>query len=150
MSRISLHSRNGGFPPPSFLLPLSVRSYLSFSKMPDGVCSANVQSGATGCLADPRLTIRVDPEGMEPLESSHLGKDDRLWKWNTHRFPLFRVLFFRSEIKVYDKVSEVSMVFYLCVVSVHSGRLRTWASLDSAEVLSVSEENRRDEVRPLA
>lgn len=38
------------------------------------------------------------------------------------------------ECKVYDKVSEVSMVFYLCVVSVHSGRLRTRASLDSAEV----------------
>ncbi|KAK4835795.1 hypothetical protein QYF36_014730 [Acer negundo] len=38
---------------------------------------------------------------------------------------LFRVLIERSEIKVYDKVSEVSMVFYLCVVSFHSGRLYT-------------------------
>ena len=74
----------------------------------------------------------------------------RIWKLHTNRFPLFRVLFFRSEIKVYEKVSEVSMVFYLCVVSVHSGRLRTRASLDSAEVEGVSEENRRDEVHPLA
>ena len=68
------------------------------------------------------------------LGCSHLGKDDWLWKRNTNRFPLFRVLIERSEIKVYDKVSEVSMVFYLCVVSVHSGKLRTWALLDSAEV----------------
>ena len=73
----------------------------------------------------------VDPEvkseGMEPLvvRSSHLGKDDLVWKRNTNRFPLFRVLIERSEIEVYDKVREVSMVFYLCVVSVHSGRLRT-------------------------
>ncbi|XLS98118.1 hypothetical protein HN51_040853 [Arachis hypogaea] len=54
---------------------------------------------------------------------------DFVWKRNTNRFPLFRVLIERSEIKVYYKVSEVSMVFYLCVVSVHSGRLRTDASL---------------------
>lgn len=54
-----------------------------------------------------------------------MGKDDLLLKRNTNRFQLFRVLFERSEIKVYEKVSEVSMMFYLCVVSVHSGRLRT-------------------------
>ena len=44
-SRISLHSRSGSFPPPSFLLPPSVRSSLPFSKMPDWSASENVQSG---------------------------------------------------------------------------------------------------------
>ena len=142
-SRISLHSRSGSFPPPSSLLPPSVRSSLPFSKMPNGSASANVQSGAARCLADPLLPIRVGlTQKLSKKEwnhwrvvcSSHLGKDDWLWKRNTNRFPLFRVLIERSEIKVYDKVSEVSMVFYFCVVSAHSGRLRTWASLDSAEV----------------
>ncbi|VFQ71275.1 unnamed protein product [Cuscuta campestris] len=66
---------------------------------------------------------------MEPLESRlqfTLGqKRLTFWKRNTNRFTLFRVLIERSEIKVYDKVSEVSRVFYLCVVSVHSGWLHT-------------------------
>ncbi|KAL0295779.1 UNVERIFIED_CONTAM: hypothetical protein Sangu_3184900 [Sesamum angustifolium] len=85
-------------------------------------------------LADPLLPIRVGltqkySKGMEPLESRlqfTLGQRRlTFWKRNTNRFTLFRVLIERSEIKVYDKVSEVSMVFYLCVVSVHSVRLRT-------------------------
>jgi hypothetical protein len=39
-----LHSRSGSFPPPSFLLPPSVKSSLPFFKMPDWSASANVQS----------------------------------------------------------------------------------------------------------
>jgi hypothetical protein len=43
--RISLHSRSGSFPPPSFLLPPSVRSSLPFSKMPNRSASENVKNG---------------------------------------------------------------------------------------------------------
>ncbi|GLT71002.1 hypothetical protein SLA2020_430480 [Shorea laevis] len=84
-SRISLHSRSGSFPPPSSLLPPSVRSSLPFSKMPDWSASANVQSGAARCLADPLLPIRVGlTQKLSKKEwnhwrvvcSSHLGKDD--------------------------------------------------------------------------
>ena len=138
-----MHSRSGSFPPSSFLLPPSVRSSLPFSKMPNWSASANVQNGAARCLADPLLPMWVgltqksrkkEWNHWRVVCSSHLGKDDVLWKRNTNRFLLFWILIERSKIKVYDKVSEVSMVFYLCVVSVHSGRLRTRASLDSAEV----------------
>ncbi|KAM7252475.1 hypothetical protein ACFE04_024358 [Oxalis oulophora] len=40
-------------------LPLSVSCSLPFFEMPDGSASANVQSGAARCLADPLPPIRV-------------------------------------------------------------------------------------------
>lgn len=87
-------------------MPLSIKLSLSYRNYPP------LESRLCPSVNCRRLTLEAEHEPME----------------------LFRVLIERSEIKVDDKVSEVSMVFYLCVVSVHSGRLRTWASLDSAEV----------------
>ena len=135
-----MHSRSGSFPPPSFLLPPSViKVPFPFLKCPIGLPQQMYK--VDRCLAYPLLPIRVgltqksSDEGMEPLESRPqftLGQR-RLTLFGsgtrTDFFPLFRVIIERSEIKVYYKLSEVSMVFYLCVVSVHSGRLRTDASL---------------------
>ncbi|RYQ84102.1 hypothetical protein Ahy_B10g103007 [Arachis hypogaea] len=102
--------------------------------MPDWSASANVQSGPlfgwlTLFLPFGSQVRRNGTNGESSAVHTWAKTTDFVWKRNTNRFPLFRVLIERSEIKVYYKVSEVSMVFYLCVVSVHSGRLRTDASL---------------------
>lgn len=132
-----MHSRSGSFPPPSFLLPPSViKVPFPFLKCPIGLPQQMYK--VDRCLADPLLPIRVGlTQKSSKKEWNHwrvvlhtwAKTTDFVWKRNTNRFPLFRVLIERSEIKVYYKVSEVSMVFYLCVVLVHSGRLRTDASL---------------------
>ncbi|KEH16863.1 hypothetical protein MTR_0082s0230 [Medicago truncatula] len=104
--------------PASFISTASFgdKSSLPFYKMPDWSASANVQSG-------PLFVRRNGTTGESSAVHTWAKTTDFVWKRNTNRFPLFRVLIERSEIKVvYYKVSEVSMVFYLCVVSVHSGR----------------------------
>lgn len=69
---------------------------------------------------------------MEPLESRLKFTHALLWE-KTADFGSGTLTYFCysgfllsvAKSYDYDKVSEVSMVFYLCVVSVHSGRLRT-------------------------
>lgn len=57
-SRISLHSRSGSFPPPSFLLPPSViKVPFPFIKCPIGLPQQMYK--VDRCLADPLLPIRV-------------------------------------------------------------------------------------------
>ncbi|KAL4201165.1 hypothetical protein AMTRI_Chr02g214800 [Amborella trichopoda] len=56
-SRITLHSKSGSFPPPSFLLPPSLRSSLPFYKILDW--SAQQMYKVDHCLVDLLLPIRV-------------------------------------------------------------------------------------------
>jgi len=115
-----LHSSSGSFPPPSFLLPASFGEFfpsLFSNALYKGSASANVQSG-------PLLTLFLlfFPFGLgcrisQVRRNGTTGESSAVHTWakttdfgsgaQTNPLTLFRVLIELSEIKVYEKVSEV-------------------------------------------